>query len=179
MTLLVAGRCPVCGLDLDAIQPPDAVVAVRSLPRRWRGAFAKAGDEEDIEALLRRRPADGGPSALEHACSVVVALVLLDRHVRRASVEDGPDLAPAEVPASEVAACAGRSPEAVLGGLAAAADALAATLDGVPSDAWLRPATLDGRPTDIRGLARAAAHEGTHHLREAERTLREVRGRPD
>jgi hypothetical protein len=178
-TLLVAGRCPVCGLDLDAIQPPDAVVAVRSLPRRWRGALAKSGDDEDTEALLRRRPTGGGGSALEHACSVVVTLVLLERHVRRALVEDGPDLAPADVPAGEVEACAGRSPEAVLGGLAAAAETLAVTLDGVPSNAWLRPATLDGTPTDVRDLARAAAHEGTHHLREAERVLQEVRGRPD
>jgi hypothetical protein len=179
VSLLVGGRCPVCGLDLDAIQPPDAVVAVRSLPRRWRGTFAKAGDEEDIEALLRRRPADGGPSALDHACRVAEALALLDGHVRRTAVADQPDLSPADVAPERVAACAGRSPEAALDQLTAGAEALAATLDGVPSGAWLRPATLDGRLTDVRGLARAAAHEGTHHLREAERVLREVRGRPD
>ncbi len=179
MTLLVAGRCPECGLDLDAIQPPDAVVTTRSLPRRWRGALAAATSDEDLEAMLRRRPPDGGDSALEHACRVVVALVLLDRHVRRALVEDKPDLAPADVPAGEIEACAGRSPDAVLGGLEAAAEALAATLDGVASDAWLRPATLGDTPTDVAGLARAAAHQGTHHLRDAERVLREVRGRPD
>jgi hypothetical protein len=179
VTLRLAGRCPVCGLDLDGMQPPDAIVAVRSLPRRWRGAFAKAGDDEDIEALVRRRPADGGPSALEHGCRVTVALRLLDRHVGRALVEDKPDLSPADVPVDEVEACATRPSETVLGGLAATADALAATLDGVPSDAWLRPATLEGTGTDVQGLARAAAHEGTHELREAERVLREVRGRPD
>jgi hypothetical protein len=179
VTVLVAGRCPECGLDLDAIQPPDAVVAVRSLPRRWQGALAKAGDDEDTEAVLRRRPAGGGPSALEHACRVVVALMLLERHARRALVEDKPDLAPADVPAGEIEACAGRSPEAVLGGLTAAAEALAATLDGVASDAWLRPATLAGAATDVQGLTRAAVHEGTHHLREAEQVLREVRGRRD
>ena len=178
-TILVSGRCPACGLDLDAIQPPDAVVAVRSLSRRWRGALAKAGDDEDTDAVLRRRPADGEPSAVEHACHVVVALVLLERHVARTLVEDRPDLAPADVPTGEVEACAGRSPEAVLGGLEAAAETLATTLDGVPADAWLRPAALAGASTDVRGLARAAAHEGTHHLREAEQVLREVRGRAD
>ncbi len=181
MTLLVAGRCPGCGLDLGAMQPPDAVVAVRSLPRRWRGAFAAAtaGDDEDTEAVLRRRPAGEGESALEHACRVVVALRLLDRHLRRALVDEGPELSPADIPVGEVEACAVRSAEAVLGGLAETAEDLAATLDGVASDAWLRPATLEGIPTDVRGLARAAAHEGTHHLREAEQVLREVRGRPD
>jgi hypothetical protein len=152
-------------------------VAVRSLPRRWRGAFARAGNEEDTEALLRRRPADGGPSALEHACRVAEVLGLLEGHVRRTTVSEQPDLSPAEVDASRVAACAEAAPEAVLDQLSSAAEALAAALDKVPSGAWLRPATLDGRLTDVRGLARAAAHEGTHHLREAERVLQEVRGR--
>jgi hypothetical protein len=178
-TLLVGGRCPGCGLDLDAIQPPDAVVAVRSLPRRWRGALARAGDEEDVEALLRRRPADGRPSALELTCRVAVVAELLEGHVRRASVAEQPDLSPTDADPAAVAACAEGAPAAALDRLEAAADALAAALDRVPPGAWLRPATLDGRLTDVRGLARAAAHEGTHHLREAERVLREVRGRPD
>jgi hypothetical protein len=179
MGVLLAGRCPVCGLDLGSMQPPDVVVAVRSLPRRWRGAFARAGDDEETEALLRRRPAGGGPSALESACRVAAVLELLQRHVRRAAVSDQPDLSPADVPDGEVEACAARSPEAVLDQLSSAAEALATALDGVPSGAWLRPATLDGQLTDVRGLARAAAHEGTHHLREAERTIQDVRGRPD
>jgi len=177
MALLLAGRCPVCGLDLDGMQPRDTVVAVRSLPRRWRGLVAKAGDNEDTEDLLRRRSADGGPSTLEHACRVAAVMRLLDGHVRRTAVSDQPDLSPADAPAGEVEACAGKAPDAVLDQLAGGAEALAATLDGIPSGAWLRPATLDGRLTDVRGLARAAAHEGTHHLREAERVLQEVRGR--
>jgi hypothetical protein len=78
-----------------------------------------------------------------------------------------------------VAACAERASGEVLDQLSGAADGLASSLDRVPSGAWLRPATLDGRLTDVRGLARAAAHEGTHHLREVDRVIREVRGRPD
>jgi hypothetical protein len=177
VTLLLAGRCPDCGLDLDGLQPPDAVVAVRSLPRRWRGAFARAGDEDDREALLRRRPSGGEPSAVEHACRVAEVLGLLERHVRRATVSEQPDLSPADVPPERLEACAARAPDAVLDQLDSAADALATALDAVPPGAWLRPATLDGRLTDVRGLARAAAHEGTHHLRAAEAVLQEVRGR--
>jgi hypothetical protein len=154
------------------------VVAVRSLPRRWRGAFAKAGDEEDREALLRRRPGSGA-SAVELACRVAEVLGLVDRHVRRAKVSEQPDLSPADADPAAVAACAERASGEVLDQLSAAAEALASTLDDVPSGAWLRPATLDGRLTDVRGLARAAAHEGTHHLRDVDRVLREVRGRPD
>jgi len=179
MALLLGGRCPDCGLDLGGLQPPDAVVAVRSLPRRWRGAFARAGDDEDTEALLRRRPAGGVPSALEHACRVAEALGLLERHIRRATVSEQPDLSPTDVPPEQVEACAARAPEAVLDQLTSTSEALATALDAVPSGAWLRPATLDGTLTDVRGLARAAAHEGTHHLRAAERTIQQVRGRPD
>jgi hypothetical protein len=179
VSLLVGGRCPGCGLDLDGIQPPDAIVTVRSLPRRWRGAFAKAGDEEDTEALLRRRPSGGGASAIELACRVAEVVGLVERHVRRTAVSDQPDLSPADADPAAVAACAERPSGVVLDQLSAVAEALAPTLDGVAPGAWLRPATLDGRLTDVRGLARAAAHEGTHHLREVEGVLREVRGRPD
>jgi hypothetical protein len=179
VTLLVGGRCPGCGLDLDGIKPPDAIVTVRSLPRRWQGAFAKAGNEEDTEALLRRRPSGGGASALELACRVAEVLDLLERHVRRTAVSDQPDLSPADADPAAVSVCADRPSGGVLDQLSVAAEALASTLDGVAPGAWLRPATLDGRLTDVRGLARAAAHEGTHHLRDVEEVLRDVRGRPD
>jgi DinB superfamily len=177
---LLGGRCPGCGLDLDSMQPPDTVVTAKSLPRRWRGALAPASKDEDLEAMLRRRPRPGTWSALEHACRVVAVLRLLEGHVRRAATADSPVLEPAGVAPAEVGAtCQGRSPDQVLDDLTSAADAMAATLGRVPPDGWLRPATLGDAPTDVRGLARAAAHEGTHHLREAERVLREVRGRPD
>jgi hypothetical protein len=47
------------------VSVPDAIVTLRSMPRRWRGALALVDDEDD--GVLRRRPADGSPSALEHA----------------------------------------------------------------------------------------------------------------
>jgi hypothetical protein len=106
-------------------------------------------------------------------------LGLLERHVRRASVSEQPDLSPADADPAAVAACAERASGEVLDQLSGAADALGSALDRVPSGAWLRPATLDGHLTDVRGLARAAVHEGTHHLRDVDRVLREVRGRPD
>ena len=57
--------CPECGFDASTVSVPDAIVTLRSMPRRWRGALALLDDEDD--AVLRRRPADGSPSALEHA----------------------------------------------------------------------------------------------------------------
>ena len=39
--------CPVCGFDPTSISPPDAVVALRSLPRRYREAAGLAPGEFD------------------------------------------------------------------------------------------------------------------------------------
>ncbi|MBA2624201.1 MAG: hypothetical protein H0U89_01110, partial [Acidimicrobiia bacterium] len=74
--LLVEGRCGTCGLDVGSMKPPDAVLAVRSLPRRWGGLLTAVGDDEDLDNVLARRPEDGSWSALEHACGVVLALRL-------------------------------------------------------------------------------------------------------
>ena len=42
----------------------DAIVTLRSLPRRWRAVLATM-DDDDAD-VLSRRPPDGSPSALEH-----------------------------------------------------------------------------------------------------------------
>lgn len=178
--LLVDGRCPSCGLDLGTLQPLDAVVAVRSLPRRWSALLAvPADDQEDAAEVLARRPPSGSWSVLEQACRVVLGLQLVDRHVRSALWSERPSLDPVGVAPAEVeGACARRAPAEVEADLGAAVERVATTLEGVPGDAWLRPAVLGGRDTTVLGLARAAAHDGTHHLREAQRTLDQVRGRP-
>jgi hypothetical protein len=61
----VSSACGECGFDARTVSVPDAIVTLRSMPRRWRGALALLDDEDD--EILRRRPADGSPSALEHA----------------------------------------------------------------------------------------------------------------
>jgi len=61
----VTGRCDECGFDAGTVSVPDAIVTLRSMPRRWRGALALMDDDEGD--VLRQRPADGSPSAIEHA----------------------------------------------------------------------------------------------------------------
>lgn len=65
-------RCDECGFDASTVSVPDAIVTLRSMPRRWRGALALVDDEDD--EVLRRRPTDGSPSALEHAEAALQAL---------------------------------------------------------------------------------------------------------
>ena len=163
-----------CGLDLSTVNPPDALAALRSYPRRYRAALATPeGDDDDPEAVARRRPAPEEWSALEHTTHVADAFRLLDEAIRRAVVAEGSIVAPwwegpPPVPASVRAA---------LDALTEAADHLADTVGSVPSDAWGRTALVDGTGRDVLWLAREGVHQGAHHLRDVERVLRAARGR--
>jgi hypothetical protein len=62
---VAATACGECGFDPSTVSVNDAVVTLRSMPRRWRAALALV--DEDEADVLTRRPADGSPSAMEHA----------------------------------------------------------------------------------------------------------------
>jgi hypothetical protein len=66
----------------------------------------------------------------------------------------------------------------VLGWLDLACGELGSVLDDVAPDDWTRPARLEAGPRDLLGVARNGVHEGSHHLRDVERVLNQVRGRP-
>ena len=72
-----------------AVRPPaDAVVALRSLERRWRGLFPGLSDDESPDALAHRPGADGR-SALDLATHASRTLSLLGRALEQSLVEDG------------------------------------------------------------------------------------------
>jgi hypothetical protein len=67
----------------------------------------------------------------------------------------------------------------VLGWLDLACDELATVVGSVRADDWTRTGRLDdGRERDALTLARDGVHEGAHHLRDVQRVLAAVRGRP-
>ena len=174
----MSAPCPVCGLDLDTITAPDAIVAVRSFPRRYREAFGMLEDEEDVDAQVRRRPRPDTWSALEYAAHVRGAVELFEDRARRALVEDAPVVQP--VPLEENP-WEGHDPtddlDAVLSGLDAACDRLARRLQGVEGDDWKRTVVRDGEELTVLWMARNVVHEGAHHLRDVQDVLRKVRGR--
>lgn len=172
-------RCAGCGLDWSSISPGDAEVAVRSFPRRWRAALGAFGEDEDADALVRRRPEPSSWSAIEYACHLRDVLELYEGHVRSALVEDRPMIASADVEASaEERRYREQDLTTVLDELADRCGRLASTLDGVAADDWKRSAVRDGEEISVLWMARHAVHEGSHHLRDAERVVNAVRGRP-
>lgn len=171
--------CPDCGLDYGTVKPLDAIRAIRSYPRRYRAFLTGFDDDEDPDALVRRRPDPATPSALEHAVRAAYVIDATAPLIRRTIVEDEPSLPsfdfeqrPTERRYDE------ESRREVLSEIETACADLATTLDTVDDEDWLRIAHFDDGDRTVLDMARDAVHAGSHRLREIERVLPQVRGRP-
>ena len=165
--------------DAMATRPPaDAVVALRSMGRRWRGLFAGLDEDESADALAHRPGADGR-SALDHAVHATRTLQLLGRALEQVVVDDDAVLHPAVGTRQR----SGRQPTA---GVDDAIDELAHEAERLADrSSASRPAT--GRDAAGRGPGRRGRcargrvgrrRHGVADLKAAEATLREVDGRP-
>jgi hypothetical protein len=168
-------------MDLSQLSPSDAVVALHSLQRRYRGLFAGLSDDESPDDLAHRRA--GGWSAVDHAVAAARFIAGADRALARILTADSPT-----VPATDVDPSASSSPNAPPGPvdgfvaeLGAEANGMADRIEHVPGGDWTRTAVVDdgsGRTVTALDVARAAVDAGVTHLREAEKVLAAVRGRP-
>jgi hypothetical protein len=161
--------CPACGFRAATVPPGDAVVAVRSFPRRFRVLLATVDDDE-AEEVLRRRPGPELWSPLEHVAHVRDVLHAVDKRVQRVLREDDPVL-PADWPEAAPTNAHDQGAEVVLATLAVNAEQLARTLGGIAGDDWLRAGRRDGERVTVLDLAREAVHEGAHHRRMVDRLL--------
>lgn len=161
--------------------PRDAIVALRSLGRRWRGLFAGLSDDEKPDDLAHR-PGPDGRSALDHALHATRTLSLLGRAVEQALVDDDAVLHPAVADPSQRVweGQTAVSVEAALDELVHEAGRLADRIEHVPADDWQRRARVAGQDADVGPLEVLwdAVDTAVADLRAAETTLREVRGRP-
>jgi hypothetical protein len=164
-----------------AARPPaDAVVALRSLGRRWRGLFAGLGEDESPDDLAHRVGVDGR-SALDHAVHATRTISLLGRAVEQALVDDDAVLHPAVGDPSQrewEGPSAGTVDETIAE-LAHEAERLADRVDRVTADEWRRRVRVAGQDADLGPLEVLwdAVDSAVAALKAAERTLREVRGR--
>jgi uncharacterized damage-inducible protein DinB len=166
---LLDGRCPVCGLDLRTVRPPDALAAIRSYPRRYRRLLVRLDDEQGAD-IVTRRPGPGEWSALEHAVHVADVIEAVGEALERVQVHDDPSVdievrSPRSAPVDDV-----------VRRLTAASDRLMSTAANVTGKDWQRGGRLpSGERVTALSLLRHAVHVGAHHRREVERVLSTVR----
>ena len=155
------------------------MVAIQSFPRRYRALLKSPGLQDGPDSVIRRRPNPSTWSALEYTAHVAEVLDQIGVGVRRIVVEDNPAL-PSSNPdllVSENRYNAMDRTE-VLGWLELVCGNLAEILGSVRADDWTRTGRFDWGERDALDLARNAVHEGSHHLRDVQRVLSQVRGRP-
>jgi len=129
--------------------------------------------------VFRRRPDPSTWSALEYTAHVADRLDHLGPAIRRITYENDPsiDAFDNERRATEHA-YNGLERTEVLGWLDLACAELASVLEAVRPDDWARTGLLAAGPRGALTLARDGVHEGAHHLRDVQRVLQAVRGRP-
>ncbi len=152
---------------------------MRSFPRRYRGLLAGAGRADLPDDVVRRRPDPSTWSALEYTAHVADVLDHLGPAIRRIVVEDEPTITFFD---NDERATVQRYNEQdrseVLGWLDLTCEDLAAVLASVNPEDWTRVGHFPTGDRDALAMARNAVHEGSHHLRDVQRVLSEVRGRP-
>jgi hypothetical protein len=162
------------------IRPPaDAVVALRSLGRRYRGLFAGLGDDESPDDLAHRNGADGR-SALDHVVAATRTITFLGRALEQTLVEDDPALHPAVTdPAEREWPDAEGTVDERVSELAWEADHLADRAAKVAAADWGRTARVAGQDATVTAsdVLWDAVDSAVAHLKSAEQTLRAVRGR--
>jgi hypothetical protein len=175
------GTCAECGYVYETVSPSDAAVAMRSFARRYRAPLTRGLPDEDLDDIVRRRPAPDVWSALEYACHVRDVFLVQRERLVRTLVENAPVLEPMGREERVVDDRYNEQDrEVVADQLAANAEAMAKTIEGVNADQWTRVAIYPyPQPTERTAvwLVRHTVHEGTHHLLDIGRVLRQVRGR--
>jgi hypothetical protein len=175
----VSWKCPECHLDYGELHPPIAINTIKSLPRRFGEAIADQPDE-DTDAVIRTRPAQGVWSALEYTAHVADLLPLFAKTIERMNTQTNPDLGDLwSVDPDEQATSAdynGQARDAVLGNLRTGADELLAVAESVDASAWSRTGTFPWGERDMLTMLQNAAHEGVHHLKDVEKGLAQLRG---
>jgi hypothetical protein len=159
--------------------PSDAIVALHSLGRRYRGLFAGLGEDESPDDLAHRNGSDGR-SALDHLTAATRTITFLGRALDQVLVDDDAVLHPGVAdPAEREWPDATGGVDDAVDELTRAADQLADRSAKVSASEWARTAQVAGRDASATALDVLwdAVDSAIDHLKAAERTLRDVRGR--
>ena len=170
--------CGECGFVFDDFDPHTVAESIAKTGKRLRAPLTRGLKEEDLDTVLRTRPADDQWSALEYACHVRDALRINIERVPATLLPNPPEF---QALARDEAAIERKyneqDPAAVADEIDAAAAELSAAFAAVPDDGWQRFWMRGDMKFTIDWMARNVQHEVDHHLLDIGRTLRTVRGR--
>lgn len=163
--------------DVSQLSAPDAVVALRSYPRRFRAEVLPITDDPTVEGFAERI-GPGGHSAVEIVVSVANTWALLGQALRQVLISDDavvhrgavdPDERAWELPV-------GTSVDGALDRLADEANALADAADAVSGRDWNRTASVaGGGEVSAIGLVREAVRTGAQGLADAQAAIAAAR----
>ncbi|MGH9225948.1 MAG: DinB family protein [Acidimicrobiales bacterium] len=167
--------CKECGLDYEEITPHVASGAVRTFPRRYRSVLTHFKPGEDLEEVIRTRPAAGVWSALEYTAHVAQTLDLMAPAIRQIALEDNPPLFSfdPDVQAEEQDYNDWTLLQALSELESACAD-LSMAIEYCASSDWGRKGTFSYGEREAIDVARNAVHEGNHHLMDIKRGLSSI-----
>jgi hypothetical protein len=169
-------------MDLSKLAPSDAVVALRSLERRYRSLLTDLDEDDESPYQIAIRPGADGWSALGHVVAAARAIAASSRALSAVLTRTLPRLDPINV---DPAARPRPGPPTGtvherLAELGLEATRLADRAQRVAPAEWNRQGTVDdgsARQITALDIVRAAVDAGITHLGAAKRTLDEVRGR--
>lgn len=156
--------CPVCGFDPSSVSPADAIVALRSLPRRFRELTDPSPTDDDRDDREHGDAVRSRARALAEAGVVGGIISALSGDLHRVLVSDDPAITTTDDTAT--APGFGGDPATSLQRLSEATAEAAAQAEGQPAEAWARQGTRADGPVSALDLLREAVHAGVHRLRE-------------
>lgn len=162
--------------DLSRLSPPDAVVTLRSLPRRFRTALRPTDDDNFDE--FAERVASSGQSPLDHLVDADRSLTMLHKALEQVLHNDHPVLQPATIdPGGRDWPPTTAGLDGELAHLETSANGLADLVERVPAGDWGRTGTVASGAGSVEALdlLREAVRTAITDLRAAERDLDEVR----
>lgn len=162
---------PPPAFDARHVSPPDAVVTLRSLRRRFAEAFEHAEVPEQVTT-----PAPSGISPLDRAAWVAGALQQIGDALRQVFLADDPAVQlPAAAPRAATGGAVG-NPDTVLEHLGQQAQGVADIMSGVHGDDWVRTGRAQGRSVSALDIARLGVSIAIDQLKAAESDLGVDRG---
>ncbi|MEZ5141994.1 MAG: hypothetical protein R2726_05665 [Acidimicrobiales bacterium] len=164
--------------DVSNLSSQDAIVALRSYPRRYSSVLSPLPGDDDTVDTIAQRVGPDGVCALDLLTDVVRTLAVIGRALHQTVYSDRPVLHEAVIdPAARHWEGPVETVADLLAQLRDEATELADAADAVPYRDWDRQATVTGgRTVTALDLLREAVRTATDDLHAIEQALRAARG---